>query len=110
MQTHVVYNGWYTFDNRFVSFDEVTHQHISNAIWFNEVFNNRTKYSDKFMAQVDWVLTRRFNGFRLEWRPLPIPNEIETLRKMGLINSDGDIIFKGCKIGTINHIENETKN
>jgi len=55
-------------------------------------------------------LTRRFNGLRLEWKPLPIPNEIETLRKMGLINSNGDIIFKGCKIGTINHIGNEEKN
>jgi hypothetical protein len=110
MQTHVVYNGWYAFDGRFVTFDEVSHQHISNAIWFNEVFNNRTKSNDKFMRQVDWALTRRFNGFRLEWRPLPIPNEIETLRKMGLINSDGDIIFKGCKIGTINHIGNEEKN
>ena len=104
MQTHVVYNGWYTFDNRFVSFDEVTHQHISNAIWFNEVFNNRTKSNDKFMAQVDWVLTKRFNGFRLEWRPLPIPNEIKTLREMGFINENGDIVFKGTKIGTINHI------
>ena len=110
MQTHVIYDGWYTFDNRFVSFDKVSHQHISNAIWFNEVFNNRTKSNDKFMAQVDWTLTRRFNGLRLEWKPLPIPKEIETLRKMGLIDSNGDIIFKGSKIGTINHIENETKN
>ena len=109
MQTHVAYNGWYTFDNRFVTFDEVTHQHISNAIWFNEVFNNRTKFNDKFMEQVDWVLTKRFNGVRLPWKPLPIPNEIETLREMGLINSDGDIIFKGEVIGTINHIENEEK-
>ena len=110
MQTHVIYDGWYTFDGRFVSFDEVTHQHISNAIWFNEVFNNRTKSNDKFMRQVDWALTRRFNGLRLEWKPLPIPQEIETLRARGLINSNGDIIFKGNKIGTINHIQNETKN
>ena len=110
MQTNVIYDGWYAFDNRFVSFDKVSHQHISNAIWFNEVFNNRTKSNDKFMAQVDWVLTKRFSGWRLEWKPLPIPKEIETLRKMGLIDSNGDIIFKGSRIGTINHIENETKN
>jgi hypothetical protein len=56
------------------------------------------------MAKVDLVLTRRFDGIRLEWRPLPIPNEIETIREMGLINENGDIVFKGNKIGTINHI------
>lgn len=33
----------------------------------------------------------------------------KTLREMGLINSDGDIIFKGEVIGTINHIGNEEK-
>ena len=110
MQTHVAYDGWYTFDDRFVTFDEVTHQHISNAIWFNKVFNNRTKLNDKFMAQVDWTLTRRFNGELLPWKPLPIPNEIKTLREMGLIDSNGDIIFEGVKIGTINHIDDEQKN
>ncbi len=109
MKTQVFYNGWYAFDNRFISFNEVDHQHISNAIWFNEVFNNRTILNDNFMAQVDEVLSKRFHGVRLPWKPLPIPTEIETLIKMGLINANGDIVFRGEVIGTINHIENDSQ-
>jgi len=115
MKTHILYDGWYTFDQKFVSFDEVSHQHISNAIWFSEVFNNRTKSNDKFMEQADWVLTKRFDGVRLPWKPLPIPKEIETLKQMGLITKKGYILgnsntpsFNGKVIGSINHINNKT--
>lgn len=115
MQTHVVYEGWYTFDNRFVSFNEVSHQHISNALWFNEVFNNRTSRNDKFMEQVEWVLRKRFNGVRLPWAPLPIPNELICLHEMGLITPNGDILgnkntglYHGKVIGSINHIERKS--
>lgn len=108
------YQGWYTFDDRFVSFVDVSHQHLSNALWFNEVFNAKNRYNSDFMFELGMVLHKRFEGIRLPWAPLPIPKEIQGLRDLGLIQENGDIIgncnttlFEGRVIGNINHIKQD---
>lgn len=85
-------------------FSEIDHQHLSNILWFNEVLNGWNKYNSESYFSLDLELHKRFRGVKLEWKPLPIPHEIEFLKNLGLIDSNNDIIFQGKKIGTIKHI------
>jgi hypothetical protein len=87
------------------NFKQIGHQHLSNILWYNEVLVNRTRTNDHTMKQLDDELFSRYNGIRKNWKPLPIPNEIDYLFKLGLIEGS-DIIWKGKKIGTIAHIKN----
>lgn len=87
------------------SIKKIGHQHLSNIFWFKTVFNGSTRQNDHVMGYIEDEINTRFNGKRLPWKPLPIPNEINWLYKMDLINENKDIIFKGKKIGTIKHIK-----
>jgi len=87
---------------------------MRNILWFNEVFHNRNRYNCSVQFQLGVELAARMkNESRLDWKPLPIPDEIKTLVGMGLVRENGDImgnaattINAGKKIGTIAHIEN----
>lgn len=103
---------WTTFDGRKIKLSEIEHQHLSNILWFNEVFNLRNRYNNQVHFELGLELERRFKGVRLPWKPLPIPDEIDLLKKMGLIRDNGDIIGnkgtlskEGAVIGNINHIK-----
>lgn len=85
-------------------FDKIGHQHLSNILWFKEVFNKATYSNDGAYRELLKELDYRFGGVRKPWKPLPIPTEIETLRSMGLIINN-DIVFQGKKIGSIKHVK-----
>lgn len=94
-------------------FSEIDHQHLSNILWFNEVFDNRnrTRYNEEVQFLLELELSKRFSGkydlgIRLSWKPLPIPNEIRWIKKITLIDSSGNIYYKGSCIGSISHIPN----
>ena len=55
---------------------EIDHQHLSNIIWFREIFNNKNKVNCDVQIELVRELQRRFDGVRLPWKPLPVPNEI----------------------------------
>ena len=83
---------------------ERDHQHLSNIIWFNRVFNGRTRTNCAVMASMADRLTDAFKGDLLPWRPLPIPREIGWLRNAGLLDTEGNIVFQGDIIGSVRHI------
>lgn len=95
---------WTSALGRRKRFDKIGHQHLSNILWFKEVFNKATYSNDGAYRELLKELDYRFGGKRKPWKPLPIPTEIETLRSMGLIINN-DIIFQGKKIGSIKHIK-----
>ncbi len=97
---------WTTALGEKKKFSEIDHQHLSNILWFQEVFNNATRYNNDAFYLLNIELYKRFEGNRLQWKPLPIPHEIKWLRDLGKISSDGDIIHGGHVIGSITHIEN----
>lgn len=87
-------------------FDRIGHQYLSNILWFSEVFNGYTASNNHIIRKLENELYRRYDGKRLPWKPLPIPNEISRMMEMGLIDVRGYIIFKGQRIGSIRHIKN----
>lgn len=94
---------WTTALGKRRKFDKIGHQHLSNILWFKEVFNKANSNNDRAYRELWLELYNRYDGIRKPWKPLPIPTEIETLKSMGLI-IDNDIIFQGKKIGSIKHI------
>jgi hypothetical protein len=95
---------WTTALGKRRKFDKIGHQHLSNILWFKEVFNKATYSNDGAYRELLKELDYRFGGVRKPWKPLPIPTEIETLKAMGLIINN-DIVFQGKKIGSIKHIK-----
>lgn len=96
---------WRTADGRDISLDEMTHQHASNIIWFYDIF---LKVDHKVIRR---LINEKFNGVVLPFKPLPIPNELSDMYKLGLITSNGDIIKKISWnkfyiIGSVTHIPN----
>jgi hypothetical protein len=111
---HTFFDTWTTFDGVSKKINEIDNQHLSNILWFNEVFHNRNRYNCSVQFQLGVELAARMkNESRLDWKPLPIPDEIKSLVEMGLVRENGDImgnaattINAGKKIGAITHIEN----
>ncbi len=99
---------WTTMDGNIIPFNELTQQHISNILWFFEIFHNATRYNSKVMFEMGLLLHKNYDGKRLDWKPLPVEREIQTLIDMKMITRNGDIIIKEFKItkviGTITHI------
>ena len=106
-------------------FSELTDQHLSNILWFNEIFNGWTRYNShiQFSLRLEWHMRcNKKSGKelldgevkRLPWKPLPVLNEIQELKRMGMIHVSGSIIkssdiYSGNPnietIGSITHIE-----
>jgi hypothetical protein len=95
---------WTTALGKRRKFDKIGHQHLSNILWFKEVFNKATYSNDGTYRELLKELDYRFGGKRKPWKPLPIPTEIDGLIQLGLIVNE-DIVFKGRKIGSIKHIK-----
>lgn len=97
-------NIWTTAFGNKIKFSELEHQHLSNILWFNEVFNNSNRYNDDVYFLLSLELEKRFEGKRLNWIPLPVPNELRVMKEMRLLNNKGEIKFKGETIGLVRHI------
>jgi hypothetical protein len=91
---------WQTFDKRTISIKDLTDQHLSNIYWFSRIFFNLHVWQP-ILDEIN----SRFGSIDkvLEFKPKPIDEEIESLRRAGLIKNT-DIIFLGEKIGTISHL------
>ena len=88
---------WCTYDGRKIPISKLDDQHLCNCYWFSKVMWGDPHY--KVVEEVE----KRFGKKPLQWKPLPVPNEINWLREKGLIDGE-DIILDGKKIGTISHI------
>ncbi len=102
---------WTTALGEKKKFSELDHQHLSNILWFLEVFNGWNRYNSDVFFLLGLELAGRFpgktgNGERLEWRPLPIPHEISWIKSTCRVSDNGDIYWKGEVIGSLSHIEN----
>lgn len=93
-------------------FSEISHQHLSNILWFREIINQRNLCNCQVQRRLHEELKMRYDGNRLPWKPLPIPMEIEWIRESAYINQKGEIIgtmktpsYYGKVIGSIVHIE-----
>jgi len=93
-------------------FSKIDHQHLSNILWFREIVNQVDFARSEISRSLQRELEKRFNGVRLPWKPLPIPNEIRWIREKTHIRPNGDILgnidtpdFCGDVIGSISHIE-----
>ena len=97
---------WTTAYGQTFKFSELEHQHLSNILWFNEVFNSWTRANNSVQRLLWEELDRRFESNRLTWKPLPIPQEILWIHRYCVIDSKGLIYWHGDYIGEVNHIEN----
>ena len=94
---------WVTAFGERRKFSELDHQHLSNILWFNEVFRGWTRYNNETQFHLGLELVK-FGGERLKWRPLPIPNEIVSIKEFCEVDDDGFIHWQGKIIGSVNHI------
>lgn len=98
----------YTFDGRVLDYSELTHQHLSNIIWFDKIFFNRV--DDFNMSQ----LYERFGGKILPYQPQQaFKEEIARLELKGMLvpglNGMTFIMYEGQIIGNIwNEVPNFT--
>jgi hypothetical protein len=106
-------NIWTDANGVKTPFNELSHQHLSNILWYYEVFYILPTGRVSIITELQSELERRFNGNRRFWKPIPVLSEIEDLKNMGLINETGHIIGNrhcgihcGKVIGSIHHIEN----
>jgi len=95
---------WNTATGRKIPFNDLDHQHLSNIIWFYELLHN---YEFKEMRD---LLNQRFDGVLLDFKPLPIPNELRALHLKGMLTNNGLIIKrigfnKYAVVGSVTHIE-----
>jgi hypothetical protein len=102
--------SWHSAIGKVTKISELDHQYLSNILWFNEVFNKQTRYNDWVQLALELELTKRFpdelgNGFRLQWKPLPIPSEIKWIKEVCGVDRDGNIWWNAECIGSLSHIE-----
>lgn len=97
---------WMNGFGEITDIDKLDHQHLSNILWYNEIFRNWTLFNSRIQIVLELELMKRFGRIRLAWKPLPIPSEIEELKALGLINDNDDIVSYGEVIGSIKHLNN----
>jgi hypothetical protein len=91
--------NWHTFYGRQIPLEQLSHQHLSNIIWYWEII-----FKSRINQAVYDQIEKRFGGQKLPYRPLiSFTNEIDTLFAMGYITSklNSDIIVDGKWIGKI---------
>lgn len=97
---------WTTADGRKLNIETIPQQHLSNIIWFNMVFHKRNQYNCNMTKLMRHQIDLNFDGKLLDWKPLPIPQELKWLKDLNMLTETGDIMFEGVKIGSITHINN----
>ena len=91
--------GWITYDNRAVTMEEMTHQHMSNIYYFTK-FIVPELYPQSVRDDIMKWLLIRFEGVILPYRPdHGFIQEQAYLAKMGYLKENNDIIVNGEIIG-----------
>lgn len=89
-----------TFYGRMYEYSEMSHQHLSNVLWFGELFG---WYSDEH-AQAE--INERFGGIKLPYSPMiSFKQEIDLLVQHNYVTNtiDSDIIVNGKWIGRLSY-------
>lgn len=98
---------WTTFQGKKVSTETVDHQHLSNCIWFIEVFWIDSPMAQAHRQELMQAIKDRFNGQLLPYRPhIDFKEEIYRLREYGYLgkpfsNGVALITYRGVAIGEV---------
>lgn len=91
--------GWITFDNRHVTMDEMSHQHMSNIYWFITLIVPQL-YCNSTRTDVLMWLNKRFDGVILPYKPVPeFKEEKQYLQHKGYLQENNKIIIEGQTVG-----------
>lgn len=100
-----------TFYGKKINYKDLTHQHISNIIWFNKINHGRYSIlseteSLKFSRHEYKEIDERFGGIVLPYKPLiSFKDEIDVLEDNGYLkpidNHNSNIIIDGKWIGEV---------
>lgn len=92
---------WITFDNRLVSMEEMSHQHMSN-IWHNINEIVPSHYTQVVRDDINYWLKKRFGGSILAYMPHnKFEQEHTFLNQNNLINGDNNVVVNGKVIGRV---------
>jgi hypothetical protein len=94
-------NYWGTFYGRQTPISQISHQHLSNILWYYELVTNLA-VTPLIQAEID----ERFGGIRLPYKPLhSFTYEIDALYDMGYITDkiSSDIIVDGKWVGRLEY-------
>lgn len=97
------HNTWTRLDGVQIPFNKLSHEHISNILWYKEIILNSDRYNDNAYFLLSVELHKRFNGVRLPYKPI-YDFEIEFLNKNRMVDDMGNIYYKGDIIGSINSL------
>ena len=88
-----------TFRGVKIDIDKMSHQHVSNWIYYSRHVIESRKNENFFLR----VLEKRFNGVLLMYKPSSeLKYEIEILKEKGMIEEDtGKVFFKNKQIGQV---------
>jgi len=101
-----------TFYGKKILYSSLSHQHLSNIVWFNRIVWNKADIFGKTPNESpsEWAhINKRFGGILLPYKPLiSSKGEIETLDRMGFLKkvnkTDFDIIVYNKWIGEIKYL------
>lgn len=108
MDTTVKELVWTTALGQKIPVSQISHQHLSNIIWFHHFFNGWVRSNSREMSIMWDRIDKEFDGVLLTWKPLPIPEEVAWIHRTGNLDEDGNIWFfaKSKIIGSVSHIPN----
>lgn len=100
-----------TFYGKEIKYKDLTHQHLSNIIWFNRINNGRFTLSTIEESMRDSIdehkeIDERFGSIILPYKPLiSFPAEIDALKDNGYLQPidehNSDIFIEGRWIGKV---------
>lgn len=93
---------WKTFYGANMSIDRLSHQHLSNILWYYEIVVN----NPLDVQNIQDIITNRYGGIRLPYRPMiSFTQEINYLFIHGHITNkiDSNIIVDGKWVGKLNY-------
>lgn len=91
----------HTFYGTVIDYKDLSHQHLSNILWYNELLLNG--YPDSYAFR---ELNERFGGIRLPYSPVPSFNwEIDTLFELGYITNkrESEVVVNGRWVGKLKY-------
>jgi hypothetical protein len=93
---------WGTFYGGRIPLSKISHQHLSNILWYYELVVDSIKVTPHIQVELE----KRFGGIRLPYNPLlSFPEEIKALVEKGYTTGElnADIIVNGKWVGKINY-------
>lgn len=89
-----------TISGKNIRLKEITHLHLSNIIWINEIWQPEEKFKEERVDSPKYYLNERFKGEKLRYQP-----HISSLEEINRLRQDPDIeiienkiFFKGEEI------------